>query len=194
MRRIATALVAGMLSVGLLAAPASADDTIVDAFVAANSGQYDILVAIVSADQDIQDALNLDTPKTVLAPDDRAFIRFARELAWKGVGDTSPWKIRTEAQAVDFYVDNNLLGSDTVEDIVFGHVILGAAATSDVVFENRRNTFSTANGDIKTYKPRWIRDSSKRWSYVRTADEIVIDDVIVVHRIGRVILPSGALG
>lgn len=194
MKRLATSLVAGLLTVGLFAAPAAADDTIVDAFVGANSGQYDILVAVVSADQDIIDALNAPVAKTVLAPDDRAFIRFARELAWKGVGDTPWWKIRSEADAVDFYVNNGLLGSDTVQNIVLGHVILGAAATSDVVFENRRDSFETANGVIKTYKPKFIKDSSKRWIKVSKADELVVDDVVVVHRISRVILPAGALG
>lgn len=194
MRRYVTALLAGLLTVGLLAAPAAADDTIVDAFVASNTGQYDILVAVVSADQDIVDALNADIAKTVLAPDDRAFIRFARELAYKGVGNTPWWKIWNESAAVDFYVDNGLLGSDVVQNIVLGHVILGAAATSDVVFENRRNAFDTANGEIKTYKPRWIKDSSNRWMAVKKADELVVDGVVVVHRISKVILPAGALG
>lgn len=194
MRRYAIALAAALLTIGLVAAPAAADDTIVDAFVAANDGQYDILVAVVSADQDIIDALNADIPKTVLAPDDRAFIRFARELAYKGVGDTPWWRIWSESAAVDFYVENGLLGSDVVQNIVLGHVILGAAATSDVVFENRRNSFETANGTITTYKPRWIKDSSRRWLSVKKADELVVEDVVVVHRISRVILPAGALG
>lgn len=201
MRRTISTLVAAFMAVGLLAIPASAqEDTslgpIVDAFVEFNNGQYDILVAIVAADPALQEVLNGATSsrKTVLAPDDRAFVRFARELAREGVGETKWWQIRNETQAVSWYAENGLVGSETVRNIVAGHVIDGAAATKDVVFAERRDSFETLNGEIKTYKPRFIKDSSNRWTWVKKADDLVVPDTIVVHRIGKVILPAGSLG
>lgn len=208
MRRIATALTVAALAVGLIAAPAAAEEDaslgpIVDAFVEWNNGpggnDYDILVAIVANDVRIQDVLNgtTTTPGTVLAPSDRAFTSFARELIRKGgpnVDGLRWWQVRSEAQAVDYYVNNGLLGSDVVFNIVAGHVISGVAATSDVVFANRVQSFDTLNGEIKAYKfLRLIKDSSNRLLRVNAPDALVVDGVIAVHGINRVILPSGVL-
>ena len=212
MRRLATALTVAALAVGLIAAPAAADDEapslgpIVDAFVGWNAdpaggdNRYDILVAIVAADTRIQDVLNgtLDTPATVTAPSDRAFTSFARELVRKGgpnVDGVRWWQIRSEADAVSYYVNNGLLGSDVVFGIVAGHVISGVAATKDVVFADRSQTFTTLNGDITAYRfLRLIKDSSNRFVRVNAPDALVVDGVIAVHGINRVILPAGALG
>ena len=212
MRRLATALTVAMLAIGLIAAPAAAQEEdaslgpIVDAFVgwnndpAGGNNKYDILVAIVANDERIQDVLNgaVSTATTVTAPNDRAFVSFARELVRAGgpnVDGVRWWQIRSESQAVAYYVNNGLLGSDIVFNIVAGHVISGAAATSDIVFANRVQSFETLNGDITAYRfLRLIKDSSNRFLRVNAPDALVVPDTIVVHGINRVILPAGVLG
>ncbi len=209
MRRLATALTVAMLAIGLLAAPAVAsDDTIVDTFVGFNAtdggNNFDILQAIVENDTRIQGVLNGvsgDAPATVLAPNDRAFTSFARELVRKGVLDGDGfrwWQIRSEGRALQVYLANGLVDGplkDIVFNIVAGHVVAGVAATSDIVFADRRGELSTLNGELDTFRFRnLIRDSSNRFLRVNAPDALVADGVIVVHGINRVILPAGTLG
>lgn len=130
MRRITTTLMAALLAVGLLAAPAgaAAGPTITDIAVGdgefdRNARDFDILAAAVVAAGLDGTLATPDLDVTVFAPTDYAFRRLVRDLG-------GPWKAH-EADVAEWLVEN--VGVDTITSVLLYHVVDGEVYSSDVV-------------------------------------------------------------
>lgn len=196
MRRILTVILAGLMAVSMFALPASASSNVeeISTAVGGSSGDYSTLLAVVADDPVLVEAINAATqeaPLTILAPDNAAFERAARQVALL-LGDKN-WRHASAAS-----VFGPLLAADEpnelLRSIVLGHVIAGAADSS-VVFDRRVNRFDTLNGRITTFQ-RGLRilDGSGRISVVELPDVVLADGAITIHGIERnVIFPRGTI-
>jgi uncharacterized surface protein with fasciclin (FAS1) repeats len=184
-------LTVGALFVGMLSAPAVADDDAtptIGEIVIAVSGEdgldnhprdYDILLAAVKADPVLLGAVtDAAAALTVFAPNDRAFMRTTGT--------------DTEAAAVGALIDLGLApGSDALRDVVLYHV-LGGEKTAYSVFVKRfwrTKTFEMANGDLLS--ARWFRlidGTENRVRPVWKAVDIKASNG-VIHTIREVLLP-----
>jgi uncharacterized surface protein with fasciclin (FAS1) repeats len=191
MRRIITLLTAGALFVGLISAPAVADDdatpTIAEIVIAVsgeegpdnNPRDYDILLAAVKADPVLFGAVTDPAANlTVFAPNDRAFMRTT--------GTDS------EAAAVDVLIELGLApGSTALRDVVLYHVLGEEKSAYSVFFKRfwKTKKFEMVNGDV--LKARWFRlidGTDNRVRPVWRAVDIKASNG-VIHTIREVLLP-----
>jgi uncharacterized surface protein with fasciclin (FAS1) repeats len=129
MRRKMTMVMAAMLAVGMLAAPAPAsqpsitDIAVGDGKFDRNQNDTDILAAAVGA-AGLAGVLDSDDVNfTVFAPTDRAFRLLTRDLG-------GPWKAH-EADVAAWLVEN--VGVETLTNVLLYHVVDGEVFSSDVV-------------------------------------------------------------
>jgi uncharacterized surface protein with fasciclin (FAS1) repeats len=101
MKTLARTLLAAVL--GLAAAPATAQNTIADVVVAASGGatagqfdnngnDYDILLNALQTANLVAAVSNPTANLTVFAPNDRAFLRLARDLGFTGTTEAAAWQ------------------------------------------------------------------------------------------------------
>jgi uncharacterized surface protein with fasciclin (FAS1) repeats len=148
MRRLFSLLITGALMIGLLAVPtiagAQAGLTIGETVIAVSSDEgpddnpkdFDILLAAVLADDLLTDAVLgqgdfAGVDLTVFAPNDQAFLDFTA----------------TETEAAAAAALGDLLGTETLQNIVLYHVVAGAAVTEAAAFTDMRMDIEMANGD-----------------------------------------------
>ncbi|MEM9035962.1 MAG: fasciclin domain-containing protein [Actinomycetota bacterium] len=194
MRKFLATLGAGAIGLGLVAAPAAAEDApgIVDTVIAVsgaegfddNPNDYDILrdalvatglVGAVAAAEDI----------TVFAPSDRAFIRTAYELGYEGPSDEAAI-FAFLAGALGVTADDPGL----LDDVLLYHVSPGSQTRGDIF---RADSVSTLLGaDIPTQGTRFIDADPDlknaqivRHFNIRTGNGII-------HTINRVLIPIDA--
>jgi uncharacterized surface protein with fasciclin (FAS1) repeats len=189
-------LLTGALFVGLMAAPALADDSEAPSIgeivieVSSTDGpdkngkDFDILLAAVLAD-DLLTAAVLGTGDfegvdlTVFAPNDRAFMKLT--------GTDS------EKAAVDALM--GLVGTPALQNIVLYHVVAGEALSSSDVFSNRwwkTMFFDMANGDVlKSRNGKLIDGIDNRVRVVDGAVDIKASNG-VIHTIKEVLTPPPA--
>ena len=193
MRKFLASLGAGAIGLGLIAAPAAAEEPgIVDTVIAVsgaegfddNPNDYDILrdalvatglVGAVAAADDI----------TVFAPNDRAFIRTAYELGYEGPSDEGAI-FAFLAGALGVTADDPGL----LDDVLLYHVSPGSQTRGDIF---RADSVSTLLGaDIPTQGTRFIDADPDlknaqivRHFNIRTGNGII-------HTINRVLIPIDA--
>ena len=101
MKTLTRTLLAAVL--GLAAAPVTAQNTIADVVVAAsggatagqfdnNSNDYDILLNALQTANLVGAVSNPNANLTVFAPNDRAFVRLARDLGFTGTTEAAAWQ------------------------------------------------------------------------------------------------------
>ena len=96
MNRVATAAAAAVCTLGL-AVPTASADTITEIVAASGPGfdnnkrDYDILLEAVLTAGLAGDLADPDAEFTVFAPNDRAFIRLAKDLGFTGSGEEDAW-------------------------------------------------------------------------------------------------------
>ncbi len=209
MRRTLTALVIGaMLAVGL-AAPAGAwwgrdrnAGTITS--IVANSGDFDhnprdydtLLAALQLADT--QEGVDLvatldsnDLDVTVFAPNDRAFLRLARDLGFEGHGEEAAWNF-----IVGALVD--VLGSEAtalavLTDVLTYHVSPDNIPVFGVLW--RKGPIDTLNGETIGGKFLRLADNDPGLRDPRVTFPLQVNASNgVIHTIDRVLLPVNLTG
>ena len=192
MRRFFGLLLAGALMVGVLAVPAGADnhlsigETMIE--VSGTDGpdtklwDYDLLLAAVSADQLLLDAVMGEgafdgVDITVFAPFDKAFLKMLG--------------VATEAEAAAALAP--LLGTEELRNIVLYHVLVGEGLLADAVFTPERwktNVLTMGNTD-----PLYVRDDymtatggNKAWPRLMAINIEASNGVI--HTLQQVLKPQ----
>jgi len=192
MKRLFGVLLAGVLMVGLLAAPATADghlpsigEIVID--VSGTDGpddnpmDYDLLLAAILADELLTEAvLGIgdfeDVDLTVFAPNDRAFLRLTGAS--------------TEAEAAEAL--GPLLGTEALRDIVLYHVVVGEGLFAADVFTDKKwktNVLNMGNGDpLYARMLRFIDGSGNRVFPKLNAVNIEASNG-VIHTVKEVLTP-----
>ena len=153
-----------------------------------NKYDYDILLTAVIA-ADLVDLLDSTGNITVWAPNDKAFIKTARDLGYTGWGEEGAWNFLVEAL-------DGLSGGDPIgllTTILSYHVSPGRYGVFSVLFNRPDGGFPTLLGEGFEIGGRFFRladaDRDIRDPRVTFPLNIRTGNGSVVHTINRVLIP-----
>jgi len=152
-------------------------DNIVDVVVAVNSegdfeGQFDILIAAVTATPNVADILTGNGQHTVFGPTDSAFEALADELELEDVGEL-----------IDFLLDN----PEYLEDVLLYHIARGRLYAEDVLAKNQINTRIRGPDGFLMQDEGVLTDNLDREANIIVTDVEAANGII--HVIDGVVLP-----
>lgn len=179
MKKMTISIIAMMMLSGLgilNAGAAPPGPTIVEVAIAVNSegpyaGQFDILIAAVSATPKVLNILDGNGQHTVFAPTDGAFEALADELGL------------TVSDLVDFLLAN----PDYLEDVLLYHVAHGRLYAADVIPKDRVNTLRRGRDGFLMQSGGVLTDNLERTSNIIVTDVEAANGII--HVIDAVVLP-----
>jgi len=152
-------------------------DNIVDVVVAVNSegdfeGEFDILIAAVTATPNVADILTGNGQHTVFGPTDSAFEALAVEL---------------ELEDVEELIDFLLANPDYLEDVLLYHIARGRLYAEDVLAKNQINTRIRGPDGFLMQDEGVLTDNLDREANIIFTDVEAANGVI--HVIDGVVLP-----
>jgi uncharacterized surface protein with fasciclin (FAS1) repeats len=183
----------GMACLSLLAAPTFASSQTITEIVAGSGGEFDrdsndfdmLLNAVLAADlADVLADPNADF--TVLAPDDRAFIRLARDLGYEG---------NDEAQAFDAIVTVlTVLGEGdpipVLTNVLLYHVLPGAKDVREVRNADSLNTALLGETILPDRRGLMDNDPDFKDPRIQLSSSNIMASNGVIHGINRVLIPA----
>ncbi|NIQ11647.1 MAG: fasciclin domain-containing protein, partial [Gammaproteobacteria bacterium] len=160
----------------LVAVAAPPGPTVVDVAIAVNSegpfaGQFDTLIAAVTATPSVASILDGNGQHTVFAPTDAAFEDLATEL-----GLTVP-------ELVDFLLAN----PDYLEDVLLYHIAHGRLYAEDVLPKDRINMLIRGRNGFLMQDSGVLTDNLDRTANIIVTDVEAANGII--HAIDAVVLP-----
>jgi uncharacterized surface protein with fasciclin (FAS1) repeats len=160
----------------LVAVAAPPGPTVVDVAIAVNSegpfaGQFDTLIAAVTATPSVASILDGNGQHTVFAPTDAAFEDLATEL-----GLTVP-------ELVDFLLAN----PDYLEDVLLYHIAHGRLYAEDVLPKDRVNMLIRGRNGFLMQDSGVLTDNLDRTANIIVTDVEAANGII--HAIDAVVLP-----
>jgi uncharacterized surface protein with fasciclin (FAS1) repeats len=197
MKTLARTLLAAVL--GLAAAPATAQNTIADVVVAASGGatagqfdnngnDYDILLNALQTANLVAAVSNPTANLTVFAPNDRAFLRLARDLGFTGTTEAAAWQFLVGALT-------QLGNGDPIPvltNVLLYHVAGERITALDVIIKSFTGARITTLLTGATIRPFFLRLIDNDPSI---ADPLLIAPINlrasngIIHGVSRVLLP-----
>lgn len=197
MKTLARTLLAAVL--GLAAAPITAQNTIADVVVAASGGatagqfdnngnDYDILLNALQTANLVAAVSNPTASLTVFAPNDRAFLRLARDLGFTGTTEAAAWQFLVGALT-------QLGNGDPIPvltNVLLYHVVGERITAFDVIirsFTGARITTLLAGATIRPFFLRLIDNDPSIADPLLTLPINLRASNGIIHGVSRVLLP-----